>query len=325
MQLSFYGLLSLLVCLAVSDILYGVGPTSQLVEHSCSMSFPDAVKSGNYTYRIPITWVGRLPAVKASVDTMTGTFLFDTGAERLLLNNRFFSGDVQLSDVKQYGVTGGNNEVFSKKVDTLKWENLYLPNVTANVLSLSHIEKARNISIVGIIGYDVFKDFEVLLDYGAQLIVITKLDKNGYRYDPNAFQESTVDSLDFELARHGVVIKGKVDDKVLKLHLDSGAEINLLDRLVSKKVLRQFTILKRVNLLGAGENKVEVLAGTLAGVVVNNQPCDTMRTLLTNLDDLSLILGTRVDGVLGFEYFRPRRIVINYRRQKLFYLKPANP
>jgi len=308
-----------LLVLATHATLWAANPPLQV---PFQLHFPDAVKSGNYTFRIPMTWVGRLPAVKAKVDTMTGIFLFDTGAERLLLNNRFFSGDVQLNGMKQYGVTGGNNDVFSKKVDTLKWENLYLPNLTAHVLSLSHIEKARNISIVGIIGYDVFKDYEVLLDYGAQLIVLTKLDKNGYRYDPNAFLEAPVDSLDIELARHGVLLRGEVNNKALKLHLDSGAEINLLDRLVSAKVLKQFTILKRVNLLGAGENKIEVLAGTLAGVVVNKQPCDTMRTLLTNLDDLSLILGTRVDGVLGFEYLRPRRVVINYTRQKLFFLKP---
>jgi hypothetical protein len=320
MRRPYFSLLLLVPCLLNTATLLGAVPPP--LERSCSVSFPDALKSGNYTFRIPMTWVGRLPAVKAKVDTMTGIFLFDTGAERLLLNNRFFSGDVQLTGMKQYGVTGGNNDVFSKKVDTLKWENLYLPNLTANVLSLSHIEKARNISIVGIIGYEVFKDYEVLLDYGAQLIVLTKLDKNGYRYDPNAFLEAPVDSLDFELARHGVVLRGEVNNKTLKLHLDSGAEINLLDRLVSAKVLKQFTILKRVNLLGAGENKVEVLAGTLAGVLVDQQPCDTMRTLLTNLDDLSLILGTRVDGVLGFEYLRPRRIVINYTRKKLFFLKP---
>lgn len=292
---------------------------------TADLSFPDAVRSSNNTYRIPFTWVGRLPAVTAKVDTTVGTFFFDTGAECLLLNSRYFKGQVRVAGSSQYGVTGGNDEVFSRKVDSLNWENFYLENVSAKVLSLAHIERARNIPVVGIIGYEVFRDFEVLIDYGSRLIVLTRLDKNGYRLDPRVFPDPPIDSLDIELARHGVLIKTQVEGKTLKMHLDSGAEINLLDRLVPKKVLNRFVIIKRVNLLGAGENKVEVLAGTLSGVTINQSVCDTMRTLLTSLDDLSLILGTRVDGVLGYEYLRPRKVLINYKRRKLFFFEPQKP
>ncbi len=290
-----------------------------------SLSFPQAVQSSPHTIRIPFNWIGRLIAVTARVDTVEGTFFFDTGAECLLLNNRYFSGDSRLTGYAQYGVTGGSQAVFSKQVDTLKWDNLFLPDVTAHILDLSHIESKRNVRVIGIIGYDVFKEYEILLDYPLKQIVLSKLDEAGNRLDPNAFPDALFDSLDFVLARHGIVVQASVEGKMLNLNLDTGAEINLLDRKVNKKVLKQFKIIKRVNLNGAGQQKLEVLAGTLAEVQCGKQRNSPMNTLLTSMDQLSLIFGTKIDGVLGFEFLRPRRTIVNYKRQKLYFLKMITP
>jgi hypothetical protein len=303
----------------IGVVMVSAGTGSTVEPEPSHISFPNMVRSANYTFRIPFTWVGRLPAVTAKIDTVEGIFFFDTGAERLLLNNRFFQGDRRVTGTMQYGVTGGSNEVYKKQVDTLKWENLFLFDVEANVLSLGHLERARNVSVVGIIGYDVFKDYEVLLDYPNKLIVLTKLDKKGNRLDSRAFLEEPVDSIDISMGRHGIIVKARVEGKTLRMNLDSGAEINMLDRLAPKKVFRRFNALKRVNMLGTGNQTVEVLAGTLSGVETDKTDSGVMRTLLTNLDDLNRILGTRVDGVLGYEYLSKRRTLINYKKKKLFF------
>lgn len=289
------------------------------------LSFPQAVQISPNTIRIPFTWVGRLPAVTARIDTTEGIFFFDTGAERLLLNERYFTGDTRLAGYSQYGVTGGSHSVFAKEVDTLKWENLYLPNVTAHVLDLSHIESKRNVRVVGIIGYEVFKEYEVLLDYPLRQIVLSKLDARGQRLDQKAFPDALFDSLDFVLAKHGIVVQASVEGKTLNFNLDTGAEINLLDRNVNKKVLKQFKVIKRVNLNGAGQQTVEVLAGTLTGVQCGKQRNAPMNTLLTSTDQLKAIFGMKIDGVLGFEFLRPRRTIINYKLQKLYFLKLIIP
>lgn len=289
------------------------------------LNFPQAVQISPHTIRIPFNWVGRLPAVTARIDTTEGIFFFDTGAERLLLNERYFTGDTRLEGISQYGVTGGSHSVFSKEVDTLKWENLYLPDVTAHVLDLSHIESKRNVPVVGIIGYDIFKEYEVLLDYPMRQIVLSKLDARGIKLDQKAFPDAVFDSLDFVLAKHGIVVQAEVEGKTLNFNIDSGAEINLLDRNVSKKVLKQFKVIKRVNLNGAGQQTVEVLAGTLAGVLCGKQRNGAMNTLLTSTDQLKSIFGMRIDGVMGFEFLRPRRTIINYKLQKLYFLKMIIP
>ena len=46
-----------------------------------------------------------------------------------------------------------------------------------------------------------------------------------------------------------------------------------------------------------------------------------MKTVLTNLRKMNAAFGTRLDGVLGFEFFAQKRTIINYRKKKLYFIK----
>lgn len=292
----------------------------------CQLDFVQSVRVNPNTMVIPFKYAGRLVTVEASIDTISGIFILDTGAERLLLNQDYFEGDYQDRDYVNYGSTGRDKTVWRKGVDTLNWDNIFFPNVLANILDLSHIEAKRKLDVIGIIGYEVFKEYELLLDYPNRLIILTRLDHKGHRIDKDVFEkEVTFDSLDFELENHGIFLNATVNGVSLKLNLDSGAEINLLDRRVNKKVMKNFEIAKRVRLMGTGKNEVEAIAGVLKNVELGVQPNRSMRTLITNLEDLRRIYQTKVDGVLGFEFLRPRRTVINYKRKKVFFLNLIKP
>lgn len=300
-------------------------PPRDVEVYSFELEFSDAFASGPNTLRIPFQLVGRLIGLQARVDTVQGTFFLDTGAERLLLNKSYFRGDYKLNSRSAYGSTGIIGGVWVKKVDTLFWDNLRIFNTMANVLDLSHIEQKRNTKVVGIIGYEVFKDFEVFLDYPNKMIILSKLGENGERLEPEAFGEMPFDSVSFELSKHAIILEAKVNAIPLSFNLDTGAELNLIDRRVNKKVLENFKILKRVNLKGAGKQSIETLAGLLFNLQCGVQPNYGMRTLITNLDNLRSIYGVDIQGVLGFEFLRPKRTVINYKKKKLFFYSLARP
>jgi hypothetical protein len=287
--------------------------------------FSNAVQVNPHTVYIPFRLVGRLIAVEARVDTNAGVFFLDTGAERLLLNSNHFSTNRGWREVASTGTTGRVNRVFYNRIDTLYWDGLRLPKQQAHILDLSHIERKKNIRLIGIIGYEVLKEYEVFLDYEKKQIVLTRLDKKGFRLDPEAIWEQAYDSLDFKLAGYMIVLKGEVAGQKLRFALDTGAELNLLDRLVKRKVLDHFDIIKRVNMVGAGQNTVEVLAGTLNELLCGRQKSSGMRTLLTNLDEMEGSLNVPLDGFLGYEFLYNRRTLINYKRQKLFFFKQNRP
>lgn len=287
--------------------------------------FPDAVQVNPNTVYIPFRLVGRLVAIDARVDTNEGTFFLDTGAERLLLNSNYFNPQRGWREVTTAGTTGIAENVYYKRIDTLYWDELHFPNQQANILDLSHIERKKNIRLIGIIGYEVLKDYEIFLDYQLKRLILTRLDRKGYRIDSTAIWEEPFDSLDFKLARHLIVLKAEVQGHNLRFALDTGAELNLLDRLVKKKVLENFEIIKRVNMIGAGQKTIEVLAGTLYRVQCGNQKSSGMRTLLTNLDEMGENFGVRLDGFLGYEFLHTRRTLINYKRKKLYFFKQHRP
>jgi len=287
--------------------------------------FPQAISTNPNTIRIPFKHVGRLVAVEAQIDTVKGTFFFDTGADKLLLNKNYFNGTSIRAGYRSFGATGKDNEVITKQVDTLNWDNLRITGLNADVLDLSHLELKRNLRVIGIIGYQVFKDYEILLDYPFHEIILTKLDKKGNRLDPNAFTMAPFDSIDFKLKRHGIIVEASVLGINLDFNLDTGAELNLIDRKINKEVLKQFKILKRTKLMGAGNRQIEVLAGMLSNVVCGKQRNPPMRTLVTNLSDLNQTYGTKLDGVMGFEFFRPRRTLINYKKKKIYFFELPKP
>lgn len=290
------------------------------------LHFPQAVITNPNTIYIPFNLVGRLIAVEAKVDTFLGTFILDTGAERLLLNENYFGKNNNTSSgLAAVGNTGQVANVENRWVDTLHWDNLFFKNIHANIVDLSHIEAKKKIRLIGILGYNVFKDFELFLDFQLMQITLTRLDKNGFRIDSTAIWEQPYDSIDFKLAKHFIVLQAEVGEISLKFGLDTGAELNLIDRRVKRKILDQFEIVKRVKMLGAGQHTIEVLAGELKSVKVGNQYAESMRTLLTSLSDMNVNFGMRIDGVMGYEFLVDRRTLINYTRKKLFFFENQRP
>lgn len=288
----------------------------------CNLSFPEAALPNVNTIYIPFSLVGHLIVVQANVDTMSGKFILDTGSERLLLNQHYFKIDNRNKAVAAAGNTGLVESATEMEVDTLRIDKLFISNIRAHIVDLSHIELKKNTRIIGILGFYVFKDFELFIDFQNFRIVLSRLDKTGERVDSIRNWEIPHDSLQFELKKHVIIVDAIENSIKLKLMLDSGAELNLIDRKVNRKALDNFTVIKRVNLIGVGKNEVEVLAGTLKDLEVGNQHCASMNTLLTSLDDINENFGVALQGVLGYEFLSTRRVMINYKKRKLYFFDP---
>jgi len=291
----------------------------------CNIAFPQAAASDINTVYIPFTLVGQLMMVEARVDTVSGFFIVDTGSERLVINNKHYKPGLQSIPVVSTGNTGFVQSVVGKNIDSLKVQLLVMKNLYAHFLDLSHIEAKKNTRIVGILGYDVFKDFEIFIDFPDRRIVLYRLNQKGNRIDLQTKWEVPADSLNFILKKHLIQVVAEINHVKVKMILDSGAELNLIDRHVNRKVLDNFTIIKRVNLVGVGQKEVEVLAGVLKEVHCGQQYQEKMNTLLTSLDALNDGFGAQADGVLGYEFLKSRRTLINYTTHKIYFFNPARP
>jgi Aspartyl protease len=276
--------------------------------------------------RIPFRLVGGLIVVRGQADTLQGNFIFDTGASELLLNQRLFSSGGATTAVSA-GVTGSVTVKGQKRLDSLIVDNLEGRNIRADLIDLGHIERVKNMPIVGILGYKVFKDFEVLFDYKSRLILLVRLNKEGQPFQKiPEWEYMPTHTFPLEVKGHVAMLTLNFGKKKKTFGLDSGAEQNLLSKIIGKNFLEtNFSIGKRVKLRGTGNESAEVLTGTLNNAQLDTLKIDPMATILGDMSSINTIYGTQLTGILGYEFLVQRPVSINYKRRRLtFYREVFN-
>lgn len=288
-----------------------------------SIVFSEAEILSEFTTRIPFKVIDHLIVVEAELLNKKGNFIIDTGSESLILNKVHFDFNELISkkDNSTSGVLSTIDNPLERRLKDFVIHNLSLSNVKSDVIDLSHIETTKRMNLLGIIGFNILKDYEVFIDLYLNQITLSKVDTLGKKLDEKVYLEKITDSIDFTLINHSIVFKGQVNDQSVKFALDSGAEYNQINKSVNKKVLKFFKPKKRLILSGASDRKVEVLAGKLHRVKLSETIYfGPMYTVLTNLRKMNEAFGTNVDGVLGYEFFQQKRTIINYKKEKLYFI-----
>lgn len=288
------------------------------------LSFPQAELLSSNTTRIPFKLVDHLIVIEAQLLDQKGNFIIDTGSESLILNKNHFKGqNSKLNPLKQTtGVIDVIDNPLEKQLREFIIEDLVIHNMHSDVIDLSHIELSKKMHLLGIIGYDILKDYEVFIDMYLNQITLTKVNAQGEKLDDSVYLEKIIDSIDFKLKKHTIVIEASISNQSLKFGLDTAAEYNQLNKKINKEALKQFFPKRRIQLIGASGKKIEVLAGKLYRVKLTETIYfGPMQTILTNLNQMNQAFGTNLDGVLGYEFFRQQRTIINYKKEKLYFVK----
>ena len=155
---------------------------------------------------------GGIILVEARLNNSLETFVLDSGSEGLILNNFVKKG-------KKTEITGinGTVEAFKVMVENFVWAEITYPKMEAISMDLSHLESLTKRKISGLIGYELIKNFEILIDYGAQAIQIKSLDG---KYLDNTRKPLVSFPLTFD--NHLPVIEAVIGKEKLRLGLDTG-------------------------------------------------------------------------------------------------------
>lgn len=285
--------------------------------------FPKAEIVNEHTIRIPFKLIDHLLVIEAEVLDKKGNFIIDTGSKAFILNKAHFPLNYPFLKKREEtsGVLSEVGSPLERKIKDFYIESFNLKDKISDVIDLSHIEVSKKMNLLGIIGFDILKDYEVFIDLYLNQITLSKVDKNGNRLDSKVYLEKITDSLDFTLRGHAIILNTDVNGKSLSFVLDSAAEINQINKNVGKKVLKYFIPSKRMKLKGASGEEIEVLAGKLHRVKLNdNVYFGPMYTILTNLSKMEQAFGVKLDGILGYEFFKQKRTIINYQKEKLYFV-----
>jgi hypothetical protein len=194
---------------------------------------------------------------------------------------------------------------------------LRFTRIGATLSDLSHIENRRGVKVLGLFGFELIREFEVIIDIRRNELQLYRIDARGNRKYSAAPEFNYDVSQKIEEYRNIVFVAGTIGGKILRFCLDTGAETNAIDRKSHKSVLETVSIERKTNLSGAGSVRSEVLFGTMNDFRIGERQIKNMNTIITSLDALSEAYGKKTDGMLGYDFLINGPVRINFVKRQL--------
>ena len=265
---------------------------------------------------IPLKKAGRLFLIEAKVENQTGNLVFDTGANGLVLNGTYFRDHVRTAGASTGGITGAVGKVERISVDKIGFGELTYQKLRADVVSLGHIENRRGVKILGLVGFSMMKNLEIVFDAVNSELILYKLDDAGNRLTKNSTGLKADHFQKIEGNGNILFLKGKIAGKTLNFCFDTGAETNTISSSVNKNILSTLTITRRMELKGAGSAKSEVLFGRMNDFSMGEKQITGMETIVTSLFAMSEAYNTQIDGMLGYSFLEQGTVSINFVKKQ---------
>ncbi|NJB85181.1 hypothetical protein GGR26_000926 [Lewinella marina] len=244
---------------------------------------------------------------EASVNGAPGSFILDTGAPTLVVNNRG-GGD---NDSRFTGLgAGGQVSLTDHRVDHFEMLDRSVDNYWAIGVDLRDMEIRTGKRIDGFVGYDLLNEGELRIDYHKQTFQLLASQRRP-RHDgqlPRA-------SLRFALADHLPVIELKIDGKRYRFAIDTGAGLNLLADWAAEKLAAE-VVGASVNVQGLDGRAVDCPSVQLS--MSEHFPGDeALQFVTTDLSHLQEAGDLPLAGILGSSFLSQYTVGIDYRRQKM--------
>lgn len=278
------------------------------------------------TLVIPIKRAQNLLMIEATVDSVTGNFILDTGAPYLVLNRTYFRKGKSKESAQAGGITGSMRLVTQTTIERLSIQDLAYRSLQADLVNLGHIEDNKGVKILGLLGASLFDDLEMEIDVHKNVLYLHKITKSGDRMAASTSMPALKPDLQvpIEEINNIIFINARIGDSKLRYCLDTGAEINVLSNEVPKKVFQHFRLTGRNALSGSSMQKLEVFGGELDELTIGGHTFENMQTIVAGLAGLQSVYNTELDGILGYNFLAEGRVVINYRKKQLtmYFYKP---
>lgn len=274
---------------------------------------------------IPFNRIGNLMVVKARADTVEGNFIIDTGAPGLVLNITYFRDYplTTLHDGEQTSIAGSTAAIMKTSISELHFGTLEYFRTEADLTNLGQIENAKGIKILGLLGVELFKQCEMIIDFEKSLIYLHRIGRRESSTYQHEFLKDTslYRSFPIDLKDNRILANTELEGKKLTLVIDCAAESNILDSRLPNKIFENITITRRVKLVGPGNQKIDALYGSLNNMKMGSMDISNLPVTITNLEYTCFSGAGCINGVLGFDFLSLHKIGFNFVKRKMYIWK----
>jgi predicted aspartyl protease len=241
-------------------------------------------------------------------------FILDTGAGSCLLSPALASrASVSVTSRETATGAGGHLEVELGTAETLALGEAEVRDVPVAITDeLSRIGQVVGAAIEGDVGYGFLRHFRLTIDYVRSRLTI-------FRGGEAPAGEAAPEEVPFRLAGEKkplVLVSTRVGGEgPFTFAVDTGASTTV----VSPELARSFPIGngRPATMMGGG-GKVAGLSGTIPSIGVGQgESRDLGAVIGPFLGPLSEVVGTRLDGILGYNFLRQFRVTLDYPAGRL--------
>jgi predicted aspartyl protease len=241
-------------------------------------------------------------------------FILDTGAGTSLLSVELADRlKVTVLGSKQGQSAGGAVSVSLAKVDSFAVGEARLPDVDVGIVDLKHIGAAVGAKIDGDLGYNFLKSFRVSIDYEKCQL---RLD------DPrrlDVFNRGGQTEVPLRLASPAkplILVDVHANRKgPFQFAIDTGTSTTAITPELAKRLRVTGSPTGPGTTAGA---HVAVTAGVLDSFMVGGAKIDNMTVVIADFfAALSEAVGARLDGIVGYNFLRNYKVVIDYPNERL--------
>jgi len=281
------------------------GPTPENTVHPELITVPFELRQG-------------LIYVEAEIDGKKGYLLLDSGAPVLMLNQRIFGAGNTADAPEAIGVGGKIEGMGQTHLQHFNWAGISLRDLDVITLPLEHLERPGK-KLLGIIGYEIFQDYELTIDYAHRKLTLVLTDASG---NPLSVQPQTgeiLQTVPFEMTGHIPVIPVTVSGVTLQMGIDSGAAANLLTKNRLETVSENRSRIKTQQLTGADQVVQKIPVAKVRQSTLGTLAFTDMATVFAddNIEALNNGYGLHLDGLVGYEFLKQYKSTLNFRKKTL--------
>jgi len=247
-------------------------------------------------------------------------FILDTGAGTSLLSSELGKKlDVKILGSKEGQSAGGAVSVSLAKLNSLAVASVKLDDVDVGVVDLGHIGKTVGAKIDGDLGYNFLKHFRITLDYR----------KSEIRFDdPKRFESAgrtrAVTEVALRLASPAkplILVDVYANGSgPFQFAIDTGTSTTA----ITPELAKQLGVANSpIGPVTTGSAQVNVTAGVLASFQIGGARIDDLTVIVADFFAmLSNAVGTKLDGIVGYNFLRNYKVALDYQNERLSLFNP---
>ncbi len=247
-------------------------------------------------------------------------FILDTGAGTSLVSSELGQKlNLKILGSRDGQGAGGAVSVSLAKLSSLAVASMKLDDVDVGVVDLSQIGKAVGAKIDGDLGYNFLKHFRITLDYR----------QNEIRFDdPRRFElagrSRAITEVPLRLASPAkplilvdVYVHGRGP---FQFAIDTGTSTTAVTPELAKQLDMANSPIGAVTTSNA---QVDVTAGILPSFQIGGARIDNLPVIVANFFAmLSNAIGTKLDGIVGYNFLRNYKVTLDYPNETLSLFDP---